>query len=70
MSKPIKQFDTEEVCIWLTALGLGSSIDKFKSEGVDGGLLCDLSADDLTGDLGLSGLQVSNLSGGPVILDS
>ena len=58
MTISIKDFDNHEVCIWLNAIGLGSKIQPFRESAVDGDLLCSLNLDDLTGDLGLSGLQV------------
>ena len=61
MTISIKDFDNAEVCIWLNAIGLGSKIGLFRENTVDGDLLCSLSQEDLTGDLGLSGLQVSEI---------
>ena len=58
MTISIKDFDNQEVSIWLIAIGLGSHIKAFRDNAVDGDLLTSLSLDDLTGDLGLSGLQV------------
>ena len=58
MTISIKDFDIQEVCIWLNAIGLGTKVGPFRENAVDGDLLCSLSLDDLTGDLGLSGLQV------------
>jgi hypothetical protein len=58
MTVAVKDFDNAEVCIWLNAMGLGSKIGAFKDNDVDGDLLISLGADDLTGDLGLSNLQV------------
>ena len=58
MTISIKDFDNQEVCIWLNAIGLGTKIGPFIQNAVDGDLLCSLGLDDLTGDLGLSGLQV------------
>jgi len=55
--KDIKDFSAEEVGLWLAAQGLGEHASKFVDEGVDGDLLLSLTADDLKGDLGLSGLQ-------------
>ena len=58
MTISIKNFDNQEVCIWLNAIGLGSKVGPFQANAVDGDLLCSLSQEDLTNDLGLSGLQV------------
>jgi hypothetical protein len=58
MTISIKDFDNQEVCIWLNAIGLGSKVGPFRDNAVDGDLLCSLSQEDLTNDLGLSGLQV------------
>jgi SAM domain (Sterile alpha motif) len=58
MTISIKNFDNQEVCIWLNAIGLGSKVGPFQDNAVDGDLLCSLSQEDLTNDLGLSGLQV------------
>ena len=61
MTISIKDFDDAEVCIWLNAIGLGSKIGHFRENTVDGDLLCSLSQEDLAGDLGLNGLQVSEI---------
>ncbi|KAI2491533.1 SAM domain (Sterile alpha motif) [Fragilaria crotonensis] len=61
MTISIKDFDNHEVCIWLNAIGLGSKIEPFRESAVDGDLLCSLTLDDLTGDLGLSGLQAKKV---------
>eukprot|EP00545_Synedropsis_sp_CCMP1620_P010472 CAMPEP_0119009012 /NCGR_PEP_ID=MMETSP1176-20130426/4080_1 /TAXON_ID=265551 /ORGANISM="Synedropsis recta cf, Strain CCMP1620" /LENGTH=193 /DNA_ID=CAMNT_0006961439 /DNA_START=93 /DNA_END=674 /DNA_ORIENTATION=+ len=61
MTIAIKDFDNAEVCIWLNAMGLGSKIGPFKENDVDGDLLCSLSQEDLTGDLGLSNLQAKKI---------
>lgn len=51
-------FSVDEVCMWLTAVGLGSKIGDFKENAIDGGMLVTLKDEDLQGDLGLSNLQV------------
>lgn len=53
--KDIKDFNVDEVGLWLSAQGIDSS--KAIEEKVDGDLLLSLSADDFKSDLGLSGLQ-------------
>eukprot|EP00529_Nitzschia_sp_RCC80_P033853 CAMPEP_0113485580 /NCGR_PEP_ID=MMETSP0014_2-20120614/24557_1 /TAXON_ID=2857 /ORGANISM="Nitzschia sp." /LENGTH=201 /DNA_ID=CAMNT_0000379231 /DNA_START=119 /DNA_END=724 /DNA_ORIENTATION=+ /assembly_acc=CAM_ASM_000159 len=57
VSKSPSQYSQEEVAIFLNSIGLGSKIDGFKENGVDGGLLVTLTEDDLKNDLGLSNLQ-------------
>jgi len=59
--KELKEFDAEEVGMWLTAGGLGEDAPKFVEEGVDGDLLLSLSIDDFKADLGLSGLRAKKL---------
>jgi hypothetical protein len=51
-----KDYSVDEVCIWLNAIDLGAQADAFRKEGVDGGLLVSLGADEFK-ELGLSGLQ-------------
>jgi len=55
--QPVNQWSVNNVATWLCAIGLGSKADAFKDNAVDGSLLCTLSAEDLTNDLGLSGIQ-------------
>lgn len=59
--RSIDSFDVEEVAIWLQCIGLGSYAGDFRANGVDGGLLLDLSLSDLTTDLGLSSLQAKKV---------
>lgn len=51
-----KDFSTEEVGMFLVAIGLGSKVETFKEAGVDGAMLVILDGDDAT-ELGLSSLQ-------------
>eukprot|EP00529_Nitzschia_sp_RCC80_P033843 CAMPEP_0113494818 /NCGR_PEP_ID=MMETSP0014_2-20120614/29298_1 /TAXON_ID=2857 /ORGANISM="Nitzschia sp." /LENGTH=203 /DNA_ID=CAMNT_0000388713 /DNA_START=99 /DNA_END=710 /DNA_ORIENTATION=- /assembly_acc=CAM_ASM_000159 len=57
VSKSPSQYSQEEVAIFLNSIGLGSKIDGFKENGVDGALLVTLTEDDLKNDLGMSNLQ-------------
>ena len=59
--EPIQQWSVDNVCTWLTAIGLGSKAEAFKDNGVDGSLLCTLSTNDLTSDLSLSGIQAKKV---------
>lgn len=59
--EPIQQWSVDNVCTWLTAIGLGSKAEAFQENGVDGNLLCSLTKDDLTNDLSLSGLQAKKV---------
>lgn len=54
--KDPKDFDLDEVCVWLNAIGLGSKTDAFRENAVDGNMLVTLTDEDMT-ELGLSGLQ-------------
>ena len=61
---PVGEFTTAQVCQWLVAIGLGSQqqvIQNFQSNGVDGKLLLELTANDLTSDLGLSNIQAKKV---------
>ena len=51
-----KDFSTEEVGMFLVAIGLGSKVETFKEAGVDGAMLVILDGDDAT-ELGVSSLQ-------------
>jgi hypothetical protein len=53
--KPINEYTVEEVATWVECIGLKSG--PFKDNAVDGDMLCNLTPEDLTGDLGLSGLE-------------
>jgi len=57
----VSEFDLDEVCIFLTAIGLGEKAHLFRDNNVDGDLLCSLSIEDLCSDLGLSSLQAKKL---------
>jgi ABC-type transport system substrate-binding protein len=57
-SKYPSEYTQEEVNVWLNSIGLGSKVDEFKENAIDGSMLVTLSPDDLQGDLGLSNLQV------------
>ena len=59
--KAPEDYTVTEVCVWLNAIGLGSKIESFKENDVDGRLLVGLTKDDLTGDLGLSSLQAKKV---------
>jgi SAM domain (Sterile alpha motif) len=56
-SKSPSEYTQAEVNVWLNSVGLGSKIDVFKENVIDGAMLVTLSEADLTGDLGLSSLQ-------------
>ena len=53
--KNIKEYNVEEIGFWVESIGLDSA--SFKENAVDGDMLCSLTKEDLTGDLGLSSLQ-------------
>lgn len=53
--KAVQDYSIEEVGYWLQAIGLPS--EAFTENAVDGEMLCTLTKEDLTGDLGLSSLQ-------------
>jgi len=59
--KVIKEYDVDEVAIWLNCIGLGAHIGPFRDIAVDGDMLTSLTLEDLTGDLGLSHLQAKKL---------
>jgi hypothetical protein len=59
--KPVASWNDDEVATWLHCIDLDDKIDAFKDNAVDGGLLLTLDRDDLTGDLGLTGLQAKKL---------
>ena len=53
--KPVKDYTIEEVIVWVESIGLDSG--PFKDNAVDGDMLCHLTTEELSEDLGLSGLQ-------------
>ena len=55
-----QNFSSDEVGMWLVAIGLGSKAETFKEAGVDGSMLVILGSDDF-GELGLSSLQGKKL---------
>lgn len=57
----VAEFDLDNVCTFLTAIGLGDKAEPFRENCVDGSLLCTLTTEDLTSDLGLTGLQAKKL---------
>jgi hypothetical protein len=59
--KAIKDYDVDEVAIWLNCIGLGDHAGPFRENDIDGKLLASLTSEDLTGDLGLSHLQAKKL---------
>jgi hypothetical protein len=59
--KPVSSWSDDEVAVWLHCIGLGDKIDPFKANAVDGSLLLTLEKEDLTGDLGLTGLQAKKV---------
>jgi hypothetical protein len=59
--KPVASWSDDEVATWLHCIGLDDKIDAFKANAVDGSLLLTLDKQDLTTDLGLSGLQAKKL---------
>ena len=59
--KPVSQWSVDNVCTWLSAIGLGSKAAPFKDNAVDGSLLSTLSAEDLSADLGLSNIQAKKV---------
>jgi hypothetical protein len=59
--KDPKEYDVDEVCLWLNAIGLDSKVDAFRENAVDGDMLVALTAEDLTNELGLSNLQAKKV---------
>lgn len=59
--EPVNQWSVDDVATWLCAIGLGSKVDPFKENAVDGALLETLSQEDLQNDLGLSGIQTKKV---------
>eukprot|EP00542_Grammatophora_oceanica_P011757 CAMPEP_0194046512 /NCGR_PEP_ID=MMETSP0009_2-20130614/21388_1 /TAXON_ID=210454 /ORGANISM="Grammatophora oceanica, Strain CCMP 410" /LENGTH=189 /DNA_ID=CAMNT_0038691831 /DNA_START=31 /DNA_END=600 /DNA_ORIENTATION=+ len=57
----IKDYDVDEVCIFLSCIGLGTKVEPFRENAVDGDMFTTLSHEDLTGDLGLSNLQAKKV---------
>lgn len=58
--KDPQNYSTNEVAMWLVAIGLGSKVETFKEAGVDGSMLVILGSEDFA-ELGLSGLQGKKL---------
>ena len=54
--KTPRSYDLDEVCLFLTAIGLESKVDIFRENAVDGDMLVSLEPKDFE-ELGLSGLQ-------------
>jgi hypothetical protein len=54
-------YDTDEVCIWIMAIGLGSKVDAFRENAVDGDMLLSLTAEDFVDPLGLTSLQAKKI---------
>jgi hypothetical protein len=54
-------YDIDEVCIWITAIGLGSKVDVFRENAVDGDMLLSLTAEDFVDPLGLTSLQAKKI---------
>lgn len=54
--KDPSEYDLDEVCIWLTAIGLGSKVEGFRENSVGGSMLVTLEPEDFA-ELGLSSLQ-------------
>jgi hypothetical protein len=59
--KDPEEYTIDEVCIWLNCIGLGTKVDPFRENAVDGNMLVTLTTEDLTGDLGLSNLQAKKV---------
>jgi hypothetical protein len=57
----VNKFDLDEVCTFLTAIGLGEKTGPFRENDVDGDLLCSLTIEDYTAELGLTSLQAKKL---------
>lgn len=54
----MEEWDVDEVCVWLNAIGLGAKAGPFRDEAVDGALLVDLTEKELQDDLYLTKLQI------------
>uniref|UniRef100_A0A7S2Y446 SAM domain-containing protein n=1 Tax=Entomoneis paludosa TaxID=265537 RepID=A0A7S2Y446_9STRA len=58
--KDVKDFDIDDVCLWVFSIGLGSKTEAFRENAVDGAMLLTLGAEDFT-ELGLSNLQAKKV---------
>jgi len=58
--KDLSTYDVDEVCVWVTAIGLGNKVGQFRDNAIDGAMLVDLEGDDF-GELGLSNLQAKKV---------
>lgn len=59
--KPVDQWSVDDVCTWLSAIGMGTQAKAFHDNGVDGSLLTSMSSDDMTNDLGLDSFQAEKV---------
>ena len=59
-NKHPSNYSVDEVCVWLNAIGFGSSAPYIRESTVDGSFLCTLSVDDMK-DLGLTSIQGKRL---------
>ena len=56
-SKAPKEYTQAEVNVWLNSIGLGSKIEAFQENAIDGPMLVTLTEEDLTGSMGFTSLQ-------------
>mmetsp|Transcript_28444 Transcript_28444/g.53459 ORF Transcript_28444/g.53459 Transcript_28444/m.53459 type:complete len:275 (-) Transcript_28444:1389-2213(-) len=61
-SKKPCDYSQEEVNLFLNSIGLGEKIPAFTANAIDGSMLVTLTEEDLTGDLGLTSLQVEKFT--------
>jgi len=62
MPKAPKEYDVDEVCLFLNAIGLGAKAQGFRDSAVDGDVLVTLSQDDLKSELGLNAIQARKVA--------
>lgn len=60
VSKNVDKMSVAEICDVLRSLNLGKHIENFKSNQIDGELLCELETDELK-DIGLSGFEIKKI---------
>ncbi|XP_057291686.1 uncharacterized protein LOC130614282 [Hydractinia symbiolongicarpus] len=60
MSKKVDKMSVLEICDVLRSLNLGKHIENFKSNQIDGALLCELETSELK-DVGLSGFEIKKI---------
>jgi hypothetical protein len=57
----VNAFDLDEVCTFLTAIGLGDKVGSFRENGIDGDMFTTLTVEDFMSELGLTSLQAKKI---------